>query len=102
MKRFKRCPNHIQGLVSRIIFYQLLDTMPNVYDIDYLCGAKYRGELKGQYRHGVGALLYEEHAEPLIGFWKNDIMILDSIEHPTKILEPIAITKYKGRKRSDS
>ena len=53
--------------------------MPNIYDIDYLCGAKYRGELRGQYRHGVGAIKYSEQEEPIIGFWKNDFMMNQNV-----------------------
>ena len=75
-------------------------SMPNIYDIDYLCGARYRGELKGQYRHGVGAITYSEDDEPIIGFWKHDKMVHGGIEHPTKSLEAIAVTQYEGRKRS--
>lgn len=80
--------------------YASFDTIPNIYDIDYLCGAHYRGELKGQYRHGVGAIKYSETEEPIIGFWKNDKMIQGVIEHPTRLLEAIAVTQYEGRKRS--
>ena len=69
-----------------------VDSMPNIYDIDYLCGARYRGELKGQYRHGVGAITYNENEKPIIGFWKYDKMNYNGVEHPTKPLEPIAVT----------
>jgi hypothetical protein len=33
-----------------------VENMPEIFDIDYLCGAKYRGQLQGQYRHGIGSI----------------------------------------------
>lgn len=36
------------------------DGISGINDIDYLCGAKYRGKLQGKYRHGVGALIYAD------------------------------------------
>lgn len=75
--------------------------LPNIYDIEFLCGAHYRGELKGQYRHGVGAISYLGYnkGQYLIGYWKNDNMIYDGVEHPTRALEAISVALYEGLKR---
>jgi hypothetical protein len=64
-----------------------------------LCGAKYRGQLSGQYRHGIGYIQYSESEEPIIGYWKKDIMIHNGVQHPTRELKPIAVSEYEGRKK---
>lgn len=80
-----------------------LDILPEIYDIDYLCEAKYRGQLQGQYRHGIGAIQYSANEEPIIGYWKDNKCIdKDGVEHPTRELVAIAVQPYEGRKRRNA
>ena len=55
------------------------DLLNDINDIDYLCGAKYRGQLQGMYRHGIGSIQYSENDEWIIGYWKEDICIHDGV-----------------------
>ena len=75
--------------------------MPEIFDIDYLCGAKYRGQLQGQYRHGIGSIQYSEQEEPIIGYWKEDICVVGSVQHPTRELQAISVQQYEGRKKKN-
>lgn len=80
----------------------MLDGISGINDIDYLCGAKYRGQLQGMYRHGVGALIYAEMPDkPLIGYWKEDLLVVDGVTHPNKKLEAISVVEYEGRKKKN-
>ena len=65
-----------------------------ITEIEYLCGAKYRGQLRGKYRHGVGMIQYSANEKPIIGRWTNDKMILEGIEHPTRKMTEISVIEF--------
>ena len=75
LKNLIKQETHSQNTMQILVSYQIyiLDLLPNINDIDYLCGAKYRGQLQGQFRHGIGSIMYSEKDEPIIGYWNHDI-----------------------------
>lgn len=45
------------------------------FEIEYLSGDIYRGELQGENRHGFGMFVYKKDGEKVIGIWKKNFHI---------------------------
>ena len=76
------------------------------FDIEYLSGDLYRGELLGENRHGFGMIHYKASTgEKVLGIWRNNYLLKGELRHPLESageLIPLSVTKYEGRtKKSD-
>lgn len=71
-----------------------LNMLKGITEIEYLCGAKYRGQLRGKFRHGVGMILYDPKDKPIIGKWVDDICTHDGVKHPIRELTAISVLEY--------
>ena len=70
------------------------------FEIEYLSGDIYKGELRGEFRHGFGMWTYKETGRKVIGIWKNNFMFEGDTRHPLEHLGeliPLSISKYEGR-----
>ena len=75
------------------------------FEIEYLSGDIYRGELQGDKRHGFGMFTYKLTGEKVLGIWKSHFMMKDSERHPYESLGeliPLAVSKYEGRAKKAS
>ena len=75
------------------------------FEIEYLGGDVYRGELQGEFRHGFGMFTYKETGTKVLGIWKNHYLIKDGERHPLESLGelvPLAVSKYEGRAKKAS
>ena len=71
------------------------------YEIEYMSGDLYKGELQGEKRHGFGMFTYKQTGEKVIGIWKNHYFWKDKVKHPNRDivgeLIPLSVMKYEGR-----
>ena len=71
------------------------------FDIEYLNGDMYRGELLGENRHGFGMIQYKSTTnEKVLGMWRDNHLWKNGIRHPIEEageLIPLSVTKYEGR-----
>ena len=70
------------------------------FEIEYLSGDLYKGELQGEKRHGFGMFTYKQTGEKVIGIFKNHFMWKDNVKHPLAEigeLVPLSVMKYEGR-----
>ena len=76
------------------------------FEIEYLSGDVYKGELRGEFRHGFGMFTYKETGEKVIGLWKSNFMTAqDGTRHPLEAwgeLIPLSVMKYEGRAKKAS
>ena len=84
-------PKAMQGFGKYFQKITSVDMLNDIHDIDYLCGARFRGQLQGKYRHGIGSIQYSENEPAIIGYWKDDICIHEGVKHPIKELQAIAV-----------
>ena len=81
------------------------DDAHEFWEIEYFSGDVYKGELRGQSRHGIGMFTYTKTGETVRGMWKNNYMKQGGKKHPmeevTGELVPLAVMRYEGgQKRS--
>ena len=79
------------------------------FEIEYLSGDIYKGELQGEFRHGFGMFTYKQTGEKVIGLWKQNFMVPqeDGRKHPVEALcsgelVPLSVMKYEGRAKKAS
>ena len=75
-----------------------------MFDIKYFNGDKYRGELAGDSRHGVGMFSYAD-GRSVIGEFKDNFLEQDDqthpyYENPDETLVVQSFSKYEIRKRA--
>lgn len=75
------------------------------FEIEYLSGDIYKGELQGEFRHGFGMFTYKQTGRKVIGIWKNNFMKEKDECHPLESigeLIPLSVMKYEGRAKKGS
>ena len=86
-------PRHMPDGLTEAVF----DVLNEVFDIEYINGDKYRGELAGDKRHGVGMYTYANGLS-VIGYFKDNFLTTDEGEkHPNYEegeLVPMSFEKY--------
>ena len=88
-------PRHMPDGLTEAVF----DVINEVFDIEYVNGDKYRGELAGDKRHGVGMYTYADGLT-VIGYFKDNFLDTDEGErHPhyeggNESLVPMSFEKY--------
>ena len=73
------------------------------WEIEYTTGDIYRGELRGDQRHGTGMFKYFKSGETVLGTWSDNHLIVGSKKHPLEeevgALVALSVTKYEARKK---